>query len=337
VGGKRFRTSIRQTWEPSHWSRTCRTLYPVCPPAADAHMPWLQISFDVARDQAEILEAALENAGALAVTLGDAGDDPQLEPPPGATPLWSGVRLTALFADDLEARGNLATLATALAPLALTPPIIEEIADRAWERVWLDDFAPTRFGRRLWVCPRGQRPESAEAGTDPVILELDPGLAFGTGHHATTALCLEWLDGVDLVGKTVLDYGCGSGILAIAALRLGASRALAVDHDPQALEATRDNAAENGVTDRLQVFYPQELHPMQADVLVANILAGPLVELAPRLTALVAPGGALALSGVLVGQAAEVATAYADGFDLEPTRIREDWTLITGRRKQPCP
>ena len=277
------------------------------------------------------------SAGALAVTLVDAGDDPQLEPPPGAMPLWQGVRLTALFEDDAQAREQVAALAEALAPQTLTPPLIEEVADRAWERVWLDEFAPTRFGERLWVCPRGQRPLPAETGPETVILELDPGLAFGTGHHATTALCLEWLDAADLTDKTVLDYGCGSGILAIAALRLGAAQALAVDHDPQALEATRDNAAENGVADRLQVLYPGDLAPMQADVLVANILAGPLVELAPHLTALVAPGGALALSGILRDQAAAVAAAYAGGFDLEPTRIREDWTLIAGRRKQPCP
>lgn len=300
-------------------------------------MPWLQISFDVTQDRAELLEAALENAGALAVTLVDSGDDPQLEPPPGAMPLWRGVRLTALFEDDAQARERVAALAETLAPQTLTPPLIEEVADRAWERVWLDDFAPTRFGERLWVCPRGQRPLPAETGPETVILELDPGLAFGTGHHATTALCLEWLDAADLTDKTVLDYGCGSGILAIAALRLGAAQALAVDHDPQALEATRDNAAENGVADRLQVLYPGDLAPMQADVLVANILAGPLVELAPHLTVLVAPGGTLALSGILPNQAAEVAAAYAGGFDLEPTRIREDWTLIAGRRRQPCP
>ena len=201
----------------------------------------------------------------------------------------------------------------------MSPPVVEHIEDRPWERVWLDEFAPTRFGRRLWVCPRGQAPDPAEIGPDTVIVELDPGLAFGTGHHATTALCLEWLDALDLTGKTVLDYGCGSGILAIAALRLGAALAVAVDHDPQALEATRDNAAENGVADRIQVYAPEDQPRLTADVLVANILAGPLVELAPRLAELVAPGGALALSGVLEEQAPEVAAAYSPHFDLDPT------------------
>jgi ribosomal protein L11 methyltransferase len=298
-------------------------------------MPWLQISFDIAQEQAELIEAALENAGALAVTLGDAGDEPQLEPPPGSMPLWQGVRLTALFEDDAEARTKVEALAAALAPQALAPPRIEQVADRAWERVWLDEFAPARFGRRLWVCPRGQMPDPVQTGPDTVVVALDPGLAFGTGHHATTALCLEWLDAADLANKTMLDYGCGSGILAIAALRLGAARAIAVDHDPQALEATRANALENGVADRLQVLLPEALGPIQADVLIANILAQPLVDLAPRLTDLVAPGGALALSGILQDQVARVAAAYGAGFDLFPPRVLEDWALIAGRRRDP--
>ena len=299
-------------------------------------MPWLQMSFTVQRDRAPLLEAALDNAGALAVTLSDAGDDPQIEPPPGAMPLWEGVRLTALFQDDAQGREQVEALAASLGPQALIPPLLEHVEDRPWERVWLDEFSPTRFGRRLWVCPRGQTPDAAETRPDTVIVELDPGLAFGTGHHATTALCLEWLDAADLTGKTLLDYGCGSGILAIAALRLGAALAVAVDHDPQALEATRENAAANGVADRLEVYSPEDHPPLAADVLVANILAGPLVELAPRLSGLVAPGGAVALSGVLEEQAEAVAAAYSPGFDLEPPRLREDWTLITGRRHAPC-
>jgi len=307
-------------------------------------MAWLQISIDITQDQAPLIETVLENAEALSVTLTDAGDDPQIEPPPGTMPLWQGVRLTALFADDPEGRARIESLSAALAPQALAPPRIEEIADRAWERVWLDEFRPTRFGRRLWVCPRGQAPDPSETRPDTVIVTLDPGLAFGTGHHATTALCLELLDGADLAGKTVLDYGCGSGILAIAALLLGAERALAVDHDPQALEATRSNALENGVAERLQVLAPEDLpaaplpaDPGRADLVLANILSSTLIALAPRLTELTAPGGTLALSGILNDQAEEVAAAYRDGFDLEPPRCREDWALIAGRRRSPCP
>ena len=200
----------------------------------------------------------------------------------------------------------------------------------------MDDFRPTRFGQRLWVCPVGQSSPDPNA----VVVDLDPGLAFGTGHHPTTALCLEWLDGADLAGRTLLDYGCGSGILAIAALKLGAARALAVDHDPQALEATRDNARANGVAERIWAGSPAELDGIagarHADLVVANILAGPLVELAPSLLACLRPGGALALSGVLADQVDSVQAAYAGSVHLGPTRLRDDWALISGF-KEPHP
>jgi ribosomal protein L11 methyltransferase len=296
-------------------------------------MPWIQISFTVEQERAPLLEAALENAGALAVTLGDAGDDPQLEPPPGAMPLWEGVKVTALFADEPGAEAQVAAVAKALHPLAIAAPLVERIEDRAWERVWLDDFRPTRFGRRLWVCPQDQPP----GDPDGIVVDLDPGLAFGTGHHPTTALCLEWLDGADLAGRTVLDFGCGSGILAIAALKLGAARAIAVDHDPQAIEATQANAAANGVSDRLAVGLPEDLAALSgglpADLVVANILAGPLVDLAPTLLGALRPGGALALSGVLADQVEAVRAAYADQLELEPGRLREDWGLICGSKR----
>jgi ribosomal protein L11 methyltransferase len=240
------------------------------------------------------------------------------------------VRLTALFAAEGRARGRLAALAERLAPLSLTAPRIETIADRAWERVWLDDFRPTRFGRRLWVCPQGQPAPDPAA----VVVDLDPGLAFGTGHHPTTALCLEWLDGTQLAGRTVLDYGCGSGILAIAALKLGAGLAIALDHDPQAIEATRANAERNGVAERMVLCLPEGLAGLgprlPAELVVANILAGPLVELAPTLLRLLKPGGRIALSGVLAHQVGPVCAAYAAGVELGPTRLREDWALIEG-------
>ena len=291
-------------------------------------MPWLQLSFNLPREQADTASLNLELAGALSITLGDAGDEPQLEPGPGETPLWSEVTLTALFESDPESQALVGRLAHSLTARGI-PPRIERIEDQIWERVWLDTFKPTRFGSRLWVCPHGQAPDDPNA----VIVALDPGLAFGTGHHATTALCLEWLDGAALAGKTVLDFGCGSGILAIAALKLGAARAIAVDHDHQALEATRDNAAANHVADRLGIHLPDDQPVEIVDCVLANILAGPLITLAPRLIERLRPEGELALSGVLAEQVESVRAAYADWIELDPTRIREDWALISGRRK----
>jgi len=294
-------------------------------------MSWLQITVPARDDQSELIEHRMEAAGALAVTMADAGDEPQLEPAPGATPLWRQVEVTGLFRDDAEGRRQIQDLSRALRELTDCPPRVKALADQAWERVWLDDFRPTRFGQRLWVCPQGQRPPIA----DTVVVDLDPGLAFGTGHHPTTALCLTWLDGQDLSGRTLIDYGCGSGILAIAAVRLGAARAIAVDHDPQAREATARNAAANGVAARIEVCPPERLAPVPADVLIANILAGPLVALAPILTGHLPPTAALALSGILREQVAEVAAAYTHAFELAPARYQEEWALLSGRRRGP--
>jgi len=296
-------------------------------------MAWIQIILTVDQNHAPLVEAALENAGALAVTLSDAGDDPLLEPLPGTMPLWTGVRLTALFRDDPASQATVEGLALRLGAHSPVPPRVEHVDDRPWERVWLDEFRATRFGRRLWVCPQGQRvPEP-----DGVVVDLDPGLAFGTGHHPTTALCLEWLDGTELADQTLLDFGCGSGILAIAALKLGAAHAIAVDHDPQAIDATRANADRNQVADRLLAGAPESLDQLgtrlPADLVVANILAGPLVTLAPTLLRHLRPVGGLALSGVLREQVAAVSAAYAGEVDLAPTRIREDWALISGTKR----
>jgi len=294
-------------------------------------VPWIQVTFCTDREQVPLIEAALENAGALAVTLGDAADEPQLEPPPGTTNIWRRVALTALFPDEPGALVAARTLSQIVAARLTSPPRFERLQDQAWERVWLKDFAPTRFGRRLWVCPRGQ----AAGEPDGVVVELDPGLAFGTGHHPTTALCLRWLDRVDLRGKRVLDYGCGSGILAIAALRLGAAHATAVDHDPQALEATRVNAAQNAVAEQLLALSPEEAPSEPADLLLANILAGPLIELAPHLAALVRSGGLVALSGILRDQMMQVETAYAPWLHLHTPATRDEWVLLSGYRRPP--
>ncbi|MFP4602407.1 MAG: 50S ribosomal protein L11 methyltransferase [Halochromatium sp.] len=295
-------------------------------------MAWIELELLADSAQAPLLEAALENAGALAVTLDEGGHDgfdEVLEPAPGATPLWRQLRITALFEDDPTGTMQAEAAAAALAAQCLLPPRLHRLEDRLWERVWLEDLHPQRFGERLWVCPRGRRVEAPDA----IIIDLDPGLAFGTGHHATTALCLEWLDGAPLAGRTLIDVGCGSGILAIAALKLGAARAIAIDHDPQALEATLENAAANAVADRLSVHPPEQMPQEPADVLVANILAGPLLELAPTLARLTKPAGQLALSGILAHQAEAIGDAYGADFRLAPARQREDWVLISGRRR----
>lgn len=292
---------------------------------------WLQLRLVAQRERAEAIELALQAAGALAVTLDDPGNTPILEPDPQQQPLWDQVRVTALFADDDDGREQ-AELAAAILKHQVQAPIpIEPLAHRPWERVWLDAARPMRFGERLWVCPRGQRPQPEPDGS-PIVVELDPGLAFGTGHHPTTALCLRWLDQAPLAGRTLIDYGCGSGILAIAALALGARRAIAVDHDPQALEATRANAADNRVGERITVCAPDAFPDQPADLLIANILAGPLIELAPRLTALTAPSGLIALSGLLAEQGTQTARAYANTVALQPPWEQDGWLLLHGRR-----
>ena len=289
-------------------------------------MPWLQAQVRTRRDRTEAAEALLETLGALSVTLEDAADQPLLEPGPGDTPLWDATLVTGLFAATTDTEALHDALVLGLddpsASIGITP-----LEDQPWERAWLDHFKPMRFGRRLWICPHGQ--SLLDAGTDAVVLHLDPGLAFGTGTHPTTALCLEWLEGADLKGKTLIDYGCGSGVLGIAALLLGAANVIAIDHDPQALMATAANARQNGVDDRLATYTSGEAPPIAADILVANILAGVLIALAPTLTAGVSPSGRLVLSGILETQVAEVQQAYAPGFSFAPTESKDGWTLLT--------
>ncbi|MGH8136331.1 MAG: 50S ribosomal protein L11 methyltransferase, partial [Steroidobacteraceae bacterium] len=274
-------------------------------------MPFHQLVIDLGRAEPGPAEAACLALGAMSVSLADAADHPVLEPAPGETPLWPEIRLRALYAADVNPRLVAATLMTVLA-LPADAIRCELIEDRIWEREWLSDFRPMRFGRRLWVCPGGQLPGDA----DGVVLELEPGLAFGTGTHATTAMCLEWLDGQSLTGLHVLDYGCGSGILTLAALKLGATRACAFDIDPQALIATRDNARRNGLTAQLDVREAGNAPVGEFDLVLANILAGPLKELAPHFARL-CPAGTLLLAGLLETQAAEVADAYRPWFDID--------------------
>lgn len=292
-------------------------------------MPWLQIRLAITPDQAGTLEDQLLELGAVSVTFMDAEDQPIFEPDLGTTPLWSHTHLLALFEADVATEPLLAHLRL-LRGGELPEHQIERIEDQDWERSWMDNFQPMRFGRRLWIVPSWHQAPEPEA----VNLLLDPGLAFGTGTHPTTALCLEWLDGQDLTGCTVLDFGCGSGILAIAALLLGAERAIGTDIDPQALEASRDNASRNGIApERFPLYLPGQLPQQPADVVVANILAGPLVQLAPQITSQVKSGGRLALSGILAEQAEEVRAAYTDAFELDPTEEKDGWVRISGVRR----
>lgn len=292
-------------------------------------MSWLQLRLAITPEQAETLEHALLGVGAVSVTFMDAEDQPIFEPDLGTTPLWSHTHLLALFDGDVD-ESDLLTHLQLLTGGELPQYHLERIEDQDWERSWMDSFHPMRFGRRLWIVPSWH----AAPEPDAVNLLLDPGLAFGTGTHPTTALCLEWLDGQQLAGLDVLDFGCGSGILAIAALLLGAEKAIGTDIDSQAIEASRDNAGRNGIDPvRFPLYLPEQLPNGQADVVVANILAGPLVTLAPQIIERVKPGGRLALSGILCEQAEEVRAAYAEQFDLDPTADKDGWVRITGIRR----
>jgi ribosomal protein L11 methyltransferase len=292
-------------------------------------MPWLQVRLAITPEQAETYEDALLEVGAVSVTFMDAEDQPIFEPDLGTTPLWTHTHLLALFAADTDETALIAHLQL-LCGDTLPEHHVERIEDQDWERSWMDNFQPMRFGQRLWIVPSWH----AAPEPDAVNLLLDPGLAFGTGTHPTTALCLEWLDGQKLDNCSVLDFGCGSGILAIAALLLGAPQAVGTDIDPQALEASRDNASRNGIDPaRFPVYLPADLPQQPADVVVANILAGPLVSLAPQITALVKAGGRLALSGILAEQADEVRAAYAGAFDLDPTATKDGWVRISGVKR----
>ncbi|MCF6782651.1 50S ribosomal protein L11 methyltransferase [Stutzerimonas stutzeri] len=293
-------------------------------------MPWLQLRLAISPEQAPALEDTLLEIGAVSVTFMDAEDQPIFEPDLGTTPLWSHTHLLALFEANIDEDHLLAHLQLLIGG-ELPEHQLERIEDQDWERSWMDNFQPMRFGQRLWIVPSWH----AAPEPDAVNLLLDPGLAFGTGTHPTTALCLEWLDAQQLQGRQVLDFGCGSGILAIAALLLGAEQAVGTDIDIQAIEASRDNAGRNGIDPaRFPLYLPEQLPDGQADVVVANILAGPLVELAGQIGERVKPGGLLALSGILVEQAEEVRAAYADKFDLDPTAEKDGWVRITGIRRR---
>lgn len=295
-------------------------------------MPWFQLQIPADPATADQLEDLLMEMGADAVSMEDAADQPLYEPDPGTTPLWSDTRVTGLF----DADRDIDQICTELREhwhrqTQQDLPDIEVtlVEDKDWERAWMDDFKPMRFGERLWIVPSWHDAPDPEAAN----LLLDPGLAFGTGTHPTTALCLAWLDGIDVTDKQVTDYGCGSGILGLAALLLGARHVVGVDTDPQALEASRDNARRNGVADdRLDLYLPGQDPDTQSDILLANILAQPLMDLASRLASLVRPGGHLVLSGILANQARDVMCAYEPWFVMDEPVQQEEWIRLTGRR-----
>jgi len=276
-----------------------------------------------------VAEETFFGAGALAVTLTDAADDAILEPLPGEERLWPRTVLQALFDGDVAKPALLLDLAAQLG-VPPTQIAMKVVGDRVWEREWLRDFHAMRFGRRLWIVPHHETPPD---DPDAAVVRLDPGLSFGTGTHPSTALCLEWLDQGLRGGERVIDYGCGSGVLAIAAARLGARDVWCYDLDPQAGIATRDNAAANGVSETVHVVETPDALPRGAGVLLANIISGTLCELAPAFLRLLAPGAALVLAGILDEQADEVMTTYAPDFVLAPWKRRDGWTALAGRRR----
>ena len=293
-------------------------------------MPWLQIRVQSTPEQVPELEDLLLGCGAMVVTFEDVNDDPVYEPELNTTPLWNNTRVTGLFeadADIEQIRPLIDEKANELNTDLSTK--IEILEDKDWEREWMDSYHPIQFGKRLWVCPSWRDIPDPDA----VNLMLDPGLAFGTGTHPTTALCLEWLDSIDCQDKHIIDYGCGSGILGIAGLLLGASKMVGIDIDPQAVQATQDNAERNKIdANRIEVKLPPYESDLQAEVVVANILAGPLAQLASTISALVANNGQLALSGILSNQAQEVIDAYSPWFTIDSVVEKEDWIRIVGTK-----
>jgi ribosomal protein L11 methyltransferase len=290
-------------------------------------MSYLELSFELGELDPAAAESACIEAGALSVTFSDASDEPVLEPAPGEVRLWRRTRLQALY-EAARADAALIALLAGAVGIEMQRVSARAIADRVWEREWLRDFHAMRFGERLWICPRHESVADPEA----VVVRLDPGLAFGTGTHPSTALCLQWLDGSALSGRDVIDYGCGAGALSIAALKLGARRAYAFDIDPQALLATRQNAADNAVAERLQLCEHAGDIPQGCHMLLANILAAVLISLNQRFAGLLPAGGQLLLAGILADQETEVASAFLKWFDIKRFAQRDGWVALAGRR-----
>ncbi|MCL1035558.1 50S ribosomal protein L11 methyltransferase [Shewanella submarina] len=293
-------------------------------------MAWIQLRIHTGKQEAELLSDLLMELGSVSITFEDGQDEPIFEPKLGETPLWTDTVVIALFDANMDLQPIVEMLKNLPYMSQDFAYKIEQIEDKDWVREWMDAFHPIKFGQRLWICPSWREIPDPQA----VNVILDPGLAFGTGTHPTTALCLEWLDGLELAGKEVVDFGCGSGILAVAALKLGADKVTGIDIDYQAIDASKANAERNDVADRLSLYLPQDQPAdLKTEILVANILAGPLRELAPLIADLVQPGGKLALSGLLREQAEEISECYAQWFVMDEPAHKEDWTRLTGVRK----
>ena len=291
-------------------------------------MPWLQLKIISPRRYAESLEDSLLASGAASVTLEDNADQPILEPGLGETPLWDNVKITGLFEAQID---TAKTIATAERKFGNKLPEYkwEQLEDKDWEREWMKNYHAIRCGERLWICPSWQQPPEP----DKINLMLDPGLAFGTGTHPTTFMCMQWIDEQDFKDLYVVDYGCGSGILGIATLLMGAKKVIGVDIDPQALLATTENAKRNNLSDdAMPVFLPKDCPTIQADIVLANILAGPLAELAPALNDMTKLGGKICLSGILAIQSDTVKQAYAAWFDFDPVTTQEEWVRLTATK-----
>jgi len=298
-------------------------------------MSWIQIKANISPDIAEAMEESLLAAGASAVTMEDAHDQPILEPERGTTPLWEKTIITGLYSadEDIEQIKSIAqNVFNGLSTETFPHLKVEILENQDWTRTWMEHFEPIHIGSRLWICPSWRDVPDNSA----VNLMLDPGLAFGTGTHPTTFLCLKWLDANNLEGKDIVDYGCGSGILGISGLLLGAKNVIAVDNDPQALLATKDNAERNNITEGLiNTYLPDETPQAPADIIIANILAKPLYELKERIASLCKPNGQVILSGILEHQAEELNTYYADTFTMNPIIIEDGWARLTGIKKAP--
>jgi ribosomal protein L11 methyltransferase len=292
-------------------------------------MPWIQLKINSQAENAEQIGEMLSANGAQAVTFVDAKDTPMYEPKPGEVMLWPDTQIVGLFDAEYDMSRVISQLGKSKILGRNFNHKLDQLEDKDWEREWMENFHPMQFGERLWVCPSWRDVPDPSA----VNVMLDPGLAFGTGTHPTTSLCLKWLDGLELCESTVVDFGCGSGILGIAALKLGAKRVVGIDIDPQALLASQDNANRNDIGDKIELYLPKNQPELQADVVLANILAGPLRELKPVITAYCKEGGKLVLSGILDNQAEEINALYSDSFDMEPIMIDGEWARVSGAKK----